>query len=707
MNLDLNELNSTQQEAVFYNDGPLLILAGAGTGKTRVLTSKIAYILDNEWCRPSEILAVTFTNKAANEMRQRVALMTNLDVTPLWVNTFHSIALRILRQHNDLLDLDKNFTIIDQGEQTSLVKLILKELNIDIKQYKPSLYVDQINKIKDGSSKPNFNYILPRMDDVLNMYQTKLKTSKFCDFNDLLLLNIALFQRYSHIREHYNASFKYFLVDEYQDTNSMQNLWLKLICGLANNKYVKLTCVGDDDQSIYGWRGAEIRNILQFTEEYTEAKILKLQQNYRSSPSILAIASSLIAHNINRYQKILYTNSIENLQKVKLIKALDDKQESLYLAQEIKNLREYGIIKSYSDVAILIRAGYQSRMIEDTLFMYNIPYRVVGGLKFYDRKEIKDCIAFLRLLHNVFDTLALERILLNTSYGLGQTSIKKIIDCSVMDNVDVIEASKKLIEKKAFRNLSIVNGLERFIDHFETWQEESKNSTLANLMDIVLTQSGYLSSIKKNIDLESKNQVDNINEFLETLENFDSLEKFLEYINLVSVTEDNVQDTVNIMTIHCAKGLEFDAVFLPNWVNGVFPSVKSYDESNGVEEERRLAYVAITRAKKHLYISYSFLRHGFGEIAPVSPSIFIEELNRDYLEEFEFNIKKNYSIQSLNPTPYTKPSISNNTNKTKVRRCLHAKFGEGTIIKEEENKLTILFKNYGQKVILKQFVDLL
>ena len=734
----LNKLNKEQIEAVLYNDGPMLVLAGAGTGKTRVLTSKIAYIIKSNLAYPSQILAVTFTNKASNEMKERVSLMLNLDVSTMWLGTFHSIAVRVLRQYGDLINIDKNFTIIDQSEQTSLVKQIMKDLNIDIKEYPPKQYVDAIARRKDKISN---NYDLFMFEDIFNKYQDKLKKSNMCDFSDLLLYNIELLSKHKEVKEYYNNKFKYILIDEYQDTNLIQNEWLKLISD-TNNKNLNITCVGDDDQSIYGWRGAEIKNILKFKNDFKNAKIFKLERNYRSTQNILDAAYSIISNNKYRHEKKLFTNTTDNNNKVNLIKCNSGKQESIYIADEINNLKNKEIVKNYKQIAILVRAGYQTRSLEDIFMKYNIPYIIVGGLKFYERKEIKDCIAYLKIINNLNDDLAFERIINIPKRGIGSTTIDKIRDYSIENNISMFEASTILCNSNIIKGKTkeeIIN----FIKNINEWHNNIKNISLKSLMQNILMQTKFKEYIEKDDTIEAKNKIDNIEEFVNNLSDFENINNFLEYVSLVNDNnQKNTSDAVNILTIHAAKGLEFDVVFLPNWQEGVFPSPKSIEEKTGLEEERRLAYVAITRAKNNLYISYSKYKYEGGEFSELEQSRFIKELDKNTLniidnsnnsdlyhdyynnknkylnkyknDNFDYNIdydnykslaeqekdKINFKINSY-------VNIDNINPKNVFKKCYHKTFGNGYITKEDGNKLTIVFEKYGEKVILKDFVNIL
>jgi DNA helicase-2/ATP-dependent DNA helicase PcrA len=705
----LQSLNKEQIEAVLHSEGTLLLLSGAGTGKTRVLTSKIAYLIKTNLAYPSQILAVTFTNKAANEMKERVALMTGLDVNSLWINTFHSIAARILRQHGNLVGLDKDFTIIDQGEQTIIVKQIMQNLGMDVKEYSPKQYVEMISKIKDKMSE-NPNYSTYKSIEIYESYQEKLKKSNMCDFGDLLRYNIKLFGEHDDVKKYYNDRFKYILVDEYQDTNYVQHRWLQMISGADEGKNVNITCVGDDDQSIYGWRGAEINNILKFTNDYRKAKILKLERNYRSTQNILSAASTLISHNKNRHGKTLYANDKDRVDKIKLIKCNDSKQEAIVIVNEIEKLKETGTIDSYKKVGILVRAGYQTRIFEDVFLKYGIPYLIIGGLKFYERKEIKDCIAYLRLIKNKNDDIAFERVINVPRRGIGSITIGKIKEKAVDDELSLFESSKNLCRNGTLKGKTkdeVVN----FITKISEWQENSKTATLKNLMQIILQDTKIVDFFEREDDIEAKNKIENINEFLHTLEDFNDIQNFLEYVSLVNDKSDkNTINAVNIMTIHSAKGLEFDVVFLPNWQEGVFPSPKSLEEKNGLEEERRLGYVAITRAKNKLYISYSKFRYEYGEISATDASRFVGELPENELEKFDHSSGDNYYYSNYynSRNSYRNGCAEEKSQKSSFRKkCIHKTFGKGYVVAEDGDKLTIAFENLGEKVIMRNFVEIL
>ena len=716
MDTILNSLNKEQLDAVINTEGPTLVLAGAGTGKTRVLTSKIAYIIKSNLAFPSQILALTFTNKAGNEIKERTALMTGLDVNSMWLGTFHSICARILRQNSNLIGLDTNFLIIDTSEQNSIVKQIFKELDIDSKEFSTKYYVEVISKIKE---KIKYNTDeLYKFNEVFDLYNERLKKENMCDFSDLLLYTIKLLTEHKDIREYYSNKFKYILIDEYQDINKIQNTLLKLISGLEDNKgNINITCVGDDDQSIYGWRGAEIKNILDFKKDFKNVKIFKLERNYRSTQNILNVAHNVISNNKNRHEKKLYTNIKDYNDKVVIINSNDVKKESINIANEIEQLKKKDSI-NYKDFAILVRASYQTRIIEDIFLKYEIPYIIIGGLKFYERKEIKDCIAYLRLINNKEDNLAFERIINTPKRGIGLSTIDKIKNFSIKNNLSYLKSAEYCVSNgtiKGKNSIEIIN----FIKNINYWSNISKTTKLKDLMDMVLKTIKYKEFLEK--DDEIKNKIDNIDEFLNTLNDFDNISDFLEYTSLVNDNnERKIIDAVNIMTIHSAKGLEFDNVFLPNWQEGVFPSPKSVEEGH-IEEERRLAYVAITRAKRRLYISNSRYKYDGDTLINIEESEFLKEIKNsdsveiidnvienNYSNYYQYNKYDQYNNDYSNYDNYSNYSNSLNitTINTQLKKCFHNKFGYGYIKKEDGDKLTIVFEKYGEKVILKSFVDI-
>ena len=729
----LDELNTEQKEAVVYNDGPLLVLAGAGTGKTKVLTSKIAYLLETGQAYPSEILAVTFTNKAAREMQERVSNILMKDISSMWLNTFHSIANRILRQHAELVSLTSDFTIMDPDDQKRLIKQILLDLNIDIKEFPAKNYANKINEWKDKgytvddvlNFSIDFNYF-PEIKEIYKEYQDRCKKLNVCDFGDLLLYNVEIFKQYPEILQNYINKFSYILVDEYQDTNAIQNTWLKMISGLGIKDNIFITCVGDDDQSIYGWRGAEIKNILKFEKDFKNTKIIRLERNYRSTSNILSVASAVIANNKDRHKKTLWTDTNNVGDKVCLDCFERDKEEAYAISSKVLDL-----IKDiqYKDIAILVRAGYQTRIFEEIFITQSIPYKIVGGFKFYDRKEIKDCIAYLKLVKNHSDFLAFERIINVPRRGVGNVTLGKILNEVKGQKVNILDVCEDLCITEVIKGKTADNILQ-FINDIREWGKQLTEKDHITLTRDILYGSGYIDSlIAENTD-ESKSAIENINEFIRGLAEFQSLSEFLEYVSLATDKTDSVNNnSVNIMTIHSAKGLEFDTVFLPGWEEGIFPSPKSVDERNGLEEERRLAYVAITRAKNKLFISYSRTRFDYNELKIMQPSRFIKELpeenlniiNGELLEETykdkdeEYENQRvgrynNYYVPKNNSYSFDddgEPIIQRNEEnvvKNVAKRVIHPTFGEGVVIKTDGKKLTIAFKTCGVKTIIQDFV---
>ena len=650
----LNNLNNAQKEAVLYLDGPLLIVAGAGSGKTKVLTSRIAHIINEKKAFPNQILSVTFTNKAAKEMQNRVSSILNSEALGLsWLGTFHSICAKLLRKHAPAAGLTSNFTIIDTDDQVRLIKNICKAENIDIKQLAPKFILSIIDRWKNKGFYPsevviNKNDIFERtILPLYKIYQQKLLDLNACDFGDLILHVVKILEKNQDIRNIYSNNFKYILVDEYQDTNYIQSRWLNLL----SEKHKNLCCVGDDDQSIYSWRGAEIKNFLEFDQVYKNSKVIRLEENYRSSQNILSVASNLIANNQNRVGKTLKT-TMEEGDLVKLNCFKNGKDEAIGVSDEIekKLKKKY----SFNNIAILVRAIFQTREFEERFLKIGLPYRILGGTKFYERAEIKDCVAYLRLIHQPKDDLAFGRIVNNPKRAIGESTIKLIHEFSKEKSVSLEIASKKLIEENLIKPKTKI-GLSSFLFLMDKWRNDIniKKINHVKLLQLVLDESGYSSMLKNKKDLENENKLENIKELLSAMKDFDNLESFLEHVALAtSVDQDWDGEKVNMMTMHGSKGLEFDVVFLPGWEEGLFPHQKSIEEKgqNGLEEERRLAYVGITRAKKKALISFAMNRFYQGNWIDSMASRFIEELpekfleknsffddSKDHEEDFEFN----------------------------------------------------------------------
>ncbi len=636
----LKNLNNAQKEAVLHLDGPLLIVAGAGSGKTKVLTSRIAHIIKEKKAFPNQILSVTFTNKAAKEMQTRVSKMLGSAATGLsWLGTFHSICAKILRKHATAANLNSNFTIIDTDDQTRLIKNICKSENIDIKQLAPRFILAIIDRWKNKGYYPS-EVIVNNKDvyektilPLYKIYQQKLIDLNSCDFGDLILHTVKILENYPDIRQIYTTNFKYILVDEYQDTNFIQSKWLNLLSEKTKN----LCCVGDDDQSIYSWRGAEIKNFLEFDQVYENTKVIRLEQNYRSSQNILSVASSLISNNQNRVGKTLITN-MEEGDLVKLNCYKNGKDEAIGISDEIekKLKKKY----SFNEMAILVRAIFQTREFEERFLKIGMPYRILGGTKFYERAEIKDCVAYLRLIHQEKDDLAFERIVNNPKRSIGDTTIKTIHEFGKENNLSLESSANKMLEQNLIKPKTKI-GLSFFLNALNKWRNDLnlKKINHIKLLQTVLDESGYSAMLKNKKDLDNENRLENIKELLSAMKEFDNLESFLEHVSLAtSIDQEWDGEKINMMTMHAAKGLEFDVVFLPGWEEGLFPHQKSIEEKgqSGLEEERRLAYVGITRAKKKAIISFSMNRFYQGDWIDSMASRFIEELPEKHLEKNSF-----------------------------------------------------------------------
>jgi len=636
----LNNLNEAQKEAVLHLEGPLLIVAGAGSGKTKVLTSRIAHIIKEKKAFPNQILSVTFTNKAAKEMQNRVSSILNSEAIGLsWLGTFHSICAKLLRKHAPAAGLTSNFTIIDTDDQVRLIKNICKAESIDVKQLAPKYTLSIIDRWKNKGFYPS-DVIINKNDiyektilPLYRIYQQKLLDLNACDFGDLILHAVKILERNLDIREIYSNNFKYILVDEYQDTNYIQSRWLYLL----SEKYKNICCVGDDDQSIYSWRGAEIKNFLEFDQVYKNSKVIRLEENYRSSQNILSVASNLIANNLNRVGKTLRT-TMEEGDLVKLNCFKNGKDEAIGISDEI----EKKLKKNYSlnNIAILVRAIFQTREFEERFLKIGMPYRILGGTKFYERAEIKDCVAYLRLIHQPKDDLAFGRIVNNPKRSIGESTIKLIHEFSNDNSLSLEIASKSLIEQNLIKPKTKI-GLTSFLFLINKWRNDIniKKINHVKLLQLVLDESGYSAMLKNKKDIENESKLENIKELLSAMKEFDSLESFLEHVALAtSIDQDWDGEKVNMMTMHGSKGLEFDAVFLPGWEEGLFPHQKSIEEKgqNGLEEERRLAYVGITRAKKKAIISFAMNRFYQGNWIDSMASRFIEELPEKSLEKNSF-----------------------------------------------------------------------
>ncbi len=646
----LNNLNNEQKKAVLSTEGPNLVVAGAGSGKTRVLTTRLAYIINQKKAWPNQILCVTFTNKAAKEMQTRVlSYLNKKSFSVPWLGTFHSISVKFLRRHAEAIGLTSNFTILDTEDQKKLIKNICKAENIDAKKISPQYTLSLIDQWKNKGLLHNEvqlrkkNIFEGEILKVYKVYQKKIKDLNACDFGDLLLYSVKLFEKNSDIRDTYVNNFKYILVDEYQDTNFIQNKWLNLLV----NKEKNICCVGDDDQSIYSWRGAEIKNFLSFDKVYPQCKVFRLEQNYRSTKNILNTASHLISFNKDRIGKKLWSEG-ESGELVKLNCYKNGKEE----AGEIGNVIESKNKKKedLNSIAILVRAIYQTREFEERFLKVGINYRIVGGIKFYERAEVKDAICYLRIVNQKFDDLAFERIINKPKRGLGDAAMNQLHECANKNKLCLEDAAHKLLQENSFKP-KIKFVIKQFLDNLKGWRQFRKLNKHYDLLKIILDESGYSEMLKNKKDIENENRIENLKELLRAMHDYENLQGFLEHVALATSIDQNWEDAkINIMTMHAAKGLEFNTVFLPGWEEGLFPHQKSLDEKGdfALEEERRLAYVGITRAKKNAYISFVMQRAYHGDWIESLPSRFIGEIPddsveknhetmRESLDDFDFN----------------------------------------------------------------------
>ena len=633
----LVHLNKNQKEAIIDLEGPCLIVAGAGSGKTRVLTSRVVHIIKEKKAWPNQILCVTFTNKAAREMQNRIANFLKEKQTSIpWLGTFHSVSAKLLRRHAEAVGLNSRFTIIDQEDQLRLIKNICKAENIDIKKIAPQFILAFINQWKNKGLLPKDvvvkkgllleNAILK----VYKFYQERLKILNSCDFGDLILHCVTMFENNSDILELYLKNFKYILVDEYQDSNHIQSKWLNLLAKKNNN----ICCVGDDDQSIYSWRGAEIKNFLNFNKTYKNTKIIKLEQNYRSTQNILSAASGLIAKNNDRLGKKLWTDGKDG-ELIKLTCYKNGREE----ATGISDIIEQKLKKKYSlnSISILVRAIFQTREFEERFLKIGMGYRVIGGTKFYERAEIKDSVAFLRIVNQKNDDLAFERIINVPKRSVGDSTIKQLYDWARKNKKSLEDSAVELLQLNKIKPKAKL-GLVKILNLFNKWRLDLKEKKHYELMEIILDESGYSKMLKDKKDLENEGRLENLKELIRGMHDFDNLQGFLEHVALAtSIDQDWDGKKVNLMTIHAAKGLEFDAVFLPGWEEGLFPHQKSLEEKGdlALEEERRLAYVGLTRAKKESFISFVMSRFYRGDWVESLASRFIDELPEENIKKEE------------------------------------------------------------------------
>ena len=714
-------LNAEQQQAVDQTEGAVLVLSGAGTGKTRVLTARLAHIIGSGLARPWECLAVTFTNRAASEMEERLANMIGEDARQVWLGTFHRIGLRILRRFASELGYAQNFVILGEDDQTRLIKQIMLSEGYDIKKYTPEAVLAAIQSWKDKGITPDkvltgdrTDFMSGRVLGIYRMYQDRLKSMNAMDFGDLLLLCLELFTENPEILAKYQNQFRYIMVDEYQDTNTAQYLWLRLLA----QKWGNLCCVGDDDQSIYSWRGAQIDNILKFDHDFKDAKIIRLESNYRSTAHILAAASSIIRHNEGRLGKELRVapNRDPDGEKVKVKGLYSGREEALAAVDSLENAYRHGT--PYKQMAILVRTTAQTREFEEAFITNAIPYQVIGGAKFYEREEIRDAIAYLRTVALPSDDMAIMRIINKPRRGIGDTTIDLVRQKALKENLSFFTALKDLTRSDSFElKPAAKKAAAAFLQSHALWTEYAEKLPPFEALKNILDNAGYIAMWQESTDIKAEGKLENLTELLSVLkQRFDSIPAFLEHIALISDTDEIVgDDKVSIMTLHSAKGLEFDTVILAGWEEGLFPHQRALDETGdfGLEEERRLAYVGITRARKNVYITYAANRMVFGQWQTGIPSRFLEELPAADIEILglpaSFKSYSNYTPKIYKPTdpppPPRKQEAKGSKSGLRVGiRVKHALFGYGVIMKIDGEKLTVLFENGGKKNILASFV---
>jgi len=719
-------LNDAQKEAVLSTDGATLILAGAGTGKTRVLTTRLAHLLATGKAMPSQIMAVTFTNKAATEIKERVSSILGRSVEGWFLGTFHSLAARLLRPHAERIGLKPSFTILGTDDQLRIIKQLLEAENIDDKKSPPRVILGIIQQWKDKGLTPykianeKSSIANGMMNKLYEMYQERLKTLNACDFGDLLLHHLTLLRENPDILSQIQNRFQYLLVDEYQDTNIAQYLWLRLIAQKNKN----ICVVGDEDQSIYGWRGAEIGNILRFEEDFPNAKIIKLEENYRSTKHILGAASSLISNNEMRLGKTLWTSS-EKGEKLHIQTLWDGEEEARWIADEVESLQRKNI--PLSEMAIMVRAGFQTRQFEERFISLGIPYKILVGARFYERQEIRDALAYFRIVASKDDDLAFERIVNLPKRGVGPASIKKLHIYARQNNISLFESAYNLSQSKDLKP-KLRKTMEEFTNNILRWKGLLETTDHHEVAKIILDESGYTGMWLGSKLPEAPSRLDNLKELIGAMAEFETLPAFLEHVSLVlEATDNSTIEQISLMTLHGSKGLEFNYVFLPGWEEDIFPSKKTLEENGnaGLEEERRLAYVGITRARKKVFISHVANRFLYGNWSNAIPSRFINELPQKHIKLFstiknninndweEENYKKPPPLfQQINAGKYNKviegKSRRIESKKGKFpsvgHKVSHSIFGEGTIIKQDNEKLEIKFDTAGIKKIMSSFV---
>jgi DNA helicase II / ATP-dependent DNA helicase PcrA len=718
----LDSLNQAQREAVEATEGPVLVLAGAGTGKTRVLTTRFAHILLSHKAFPNQILTVTFTNKAAREMRERVGQILGQPAEGLWLGTFHALCARMLRRFADRVGLQSNFSILDADDQLRLLKQVMEAARIDAKRWPPNALMAQIQRWKDKGFMPaaipaaeTSDFANGRAEALYAAYQERLKALNAVDFGDLLLLCVHLLKTDAEVLGTYHRMFRYILVDEYQDTNLVQYYWLRLLAQGHKN----ICCVGDDDQSIYSWRGAEIENILKFERDFPGAKIVRLEANYRSTAPILTAAAHLIAHNEGRLGKTLHPGRNDaDGDNVEVVALWDSEEEARMVGGRVETYRRSG--ESLAEMAILVRAGFQTRAFEERMITLGVPYRIIGGLRFYERAEIRDAIAYLRVLAQPSDDLAFERIVNTPKRGVGESALRGMHERARTDQLSLYAATERLLQEGGLRG-KVRDSMRELLNHFTRWRDILGREGHVVALETLLDESGYIDMWKADKSPEAPGRLENLKELVRALADFEALQGFLDHVSLVMENEERDDDAkLSMMTLHGAKGLEFDIVFLPGWEEGVFPNQRALDEggNKSLEEERRLAYVGITRARKRAIISHAANRRIYANWQSSIPSRFIEELP-DHVVTRTGSASLNQQARMAAPPSFPlqarrirevesweAPARPARTDKIPVgARVFHQKFGYGRVIAVDDDRLDIDFETSGEKRVLDRFVE--
>jgi len=723
----LARLNPEQREAVETVDGPLLVLAGAGTGKTRVLTTRFAHILLTGRAFPGQVLAVTFTNKAAREMRERVGAILGRPAEGLWLGTFHALCARMLRRHAPQVGLSGNFTILDTDDQLRLLKQVMEAERIDTKRWAPPALMAVIQRWKDRGLTPDritpsedTDFAAGRARALYAAYQGRLRALNAADFGDLLLHMAELLRTQPEILQQYHRMFRYILVDEYQDTNLIQYLWLRLLAQSHRN----ICCVGDDDQSIYSWRGAEVENILRFEKDFPGAKIIRLESNYRSTAPILAAASGLIAHNEGRLGKTLRPGraDAQHGEKVTVVALWDSDEEARMVGDRIEALRRDG--HPLSEIAILVRAGFQTRAFEERLILIGVPYRVVGGLRFYERQEIRDAVAYMRAAVQPADDLAFERIVNVPRRGVGEAALRSMHEAARADGIPLAAAAAKLIATGGLRG-KVKEQVGELLRGLVRWKQQAESEGHVLAVATMLDESGYTTMWQQDKSPEAPGRLDNLKELVRALADFETLAGFLDHVSLVMENDEDANgDRVNLMTLHGAKGLEFDTVFLPGWEEGLFPNQRALDEGGlkSLEEERRLAYVGLTRARRRAIVSHAANRRIYANWQTSIPSRFVDELPEDQVERAgSAALARDARVAAATTFSGQFPLVARRTRTMEAweqparparadaipvgARVFHQKFGYGVVKAADEDKLDVAFDKAGEKRVLDRFLE--